>query len=166
FCFEAMPNDPDDPPLFQTVTLAAIVGCLSEYMASENPSKLWPDAAAAAPAQSSAAARSAAAGATSEATRGSAQTAEKARKGKQKQQPWHDYLKELIRDNIPRGSNGMYYLQGDKAKDAGQTLSCCNLLAAHAFLQTDRLGTVCPCSCEPCEEPCTRVCGQARAREA
>ncbi|KAF6258795.1 hypothetical protein COO60DRAFT_1516837 [Scenedesmus sp. NREL 46B-D3] len=131
-----MPNDPDDPPLFQTVTLAAIVGCLSEYMASENPSKLWrppeygkpllaftviaapapADAAAAAPAQSSAAARSAAAGATSEATRGSAQTAEKARKGKQKQQPWHDYLKELIRNTCRCCS--MYYLQGDKAKDA------------------------------------------------
>jgi hypothetical protein len=41
FCFEEMPNDPDDPCVYRTITLAAIVGCLKAYLVSEDPLKLW-----------------------------------------------------------------------------------------------------------------------------
>jgi hypothetical protein len=148
FCYEEMPFDPSDPPVYKPLTAAAIVGCLLEYLVEEDPLKLWLPlengraelaftvvAAPAAAAQhtphhttpgpavsGSAAARSATAGATTPATQQSTRTASASvgRKGKQKSQPWQDYLKQLARENIPRGSCGQYYLAEDNLKDAGQ----------------------------------------------
>lgn len=153
FCYEQMPYDPSDPPVYKPITATAVVGSILDFFIDNDPFKLWLPlekgkaelaftvvaVPAAAPLHtpghaasgSSAAARSATEGATNSATQHSGVTAlAGARRGKQRSQAWQEDLKRLARENIPRGSCGQYYLVEDNLKDTGHILAydravCC-----------------------------------------
>lgn len=129
---ERMKNDPDDPTTYKKLTPEAVIGCIRSYLQSHNITALFSPLYdgklelffTVLAQQSPPAAAAAISGCKTPVTQLSAsgnvsQPGTSVRKGKQRQKPWHDLCKQLIRENILRANIGKYYPAKDIIPDTG-----------------------------------------------